>query len=65
MAVVHHVVDDPLQVGVVPRHDADQQVTGPGDRVCLQHLGDGGQVLDDGGVPLPWRISSVQKAETG
>ena len=50
MAVVHDVVDDPLEVGVVPGHHADEQVSRPGDGVRLQHFRYGGQVLDDGGV---------------
>ncbi len=64
--VVDDLVDDALQVGVVATDDADEHVAGAGDRVGLEHLGDRGEVLDDGGVaPRPWRISSVQNAVTG
>ena len=65
VGVVDDEVDDPLEVGVVARDDPDEQVAGAGDRMRLEHLRDGGQVLDDRAVPPPWRISRVQNAVTG
>ncbi len=48
---VDHPVEHGLQVGVVARCDAQQQVAVTGGRVRLQHLGDRPQVRDDGAVP--------------
>ena len=56
MRVVDHLVDDPLEVGVVAPDDPDEDVARAGDGMCLEHLGDRAEVVDDGGV---WRVMSA------
>src|SRR6476659_906331 len=62
--VVDDLVDDALQVGVVAADDADEHVAGTGDGVGLEHLGDRGEVVDDGGV-APAALADLQGAEGG
>ena len=60
--VVDDLVDDALQVGVVAGDDADEHVAGAGDGVGLEHLGDRGEVLDDGGVAAA-ALADLERAE--
>jgi hypothetical protein len=55
------LVDDPTEVGVVAGDDPHDEVTHPGDRVDLEHLGDRGQVRHDRCVALP--LPDLQGAE--
>ena len=50
MSVVDDHVDHALQVGVVSGDHPDHEVAGAGDRVCLEYLGYGGQVRNNGVV---------------